>query len=263
MAEERITYPSASGGVPAYLAHPDGSGPYPGVIVIQEVFGLVPHIEDIARRFAQEGYVAIAPDLYCHDELFKSLSAQDIGMSFAVRGPDIEAGLAQLPEDRRDNVRRAIEWRTKKDSSTYIPDLQSALAYLQSRPDVRNDAIASIGYCMGGGLSAQLACTGADLAACVINYGPIPPLDQVKNIKCPVQGHYGSEDPGITLKVPELEQAMKDAGKEFTAYVYEGAQHGFFADYRPSYNAEAAKLTWERTLDFFNRNLKRQPVGAR
>src|SRR5947208_13313731 len=102
IADERITYPSASGGVPAYLARPEGNGPFPGVIVIQEIFGLVPHIEDIARRFAREGYVAVAPDLYCHDQAFKSLNPAHIGMSFQVRGPDIEAGLAQIPEEHRE-----------------------------------------------------------------------------------------------------------------------------------------------------------------
>jgi carboxymethylenebutenolidase len=144
-----------------------------------------------------------------------------------------------------------------------VPDLRAAVDYLKGRSDVRANAIGSIGYCMGGGLSGQLATSGADIAAAVINYGPIPPLDEVPNVRCAVMGHYGGEDTGITSRVPELEEAMKRHGKDFTAHVYEGAPHAFFNDERPSYRAEAAALTWERTLDFFRRHLKGAAVGAR
>lgn len=261
---ERLTYPSASGGVQAYLASPATGQPWPAILVIQEVFGLVPHIEDVARRFAGEGYLALAPDLYCHDPLRASLALEDIEQSMIVaRATDVEAAIAQLPAGQQDGVRRAVRWRNERDSSTYVPDLQAAVVYLKSRADVRGDAIGAVGYCMGGGLSGQLATSGADIAAAVINYGPIPPLDQIPNVRCVVQGHYGGADVGITSRVPELEAAMKAHGKDFTAYVYEGAPHAFFNDLRPSYTPDAAKLTWERTLDFFDRNVRRAPVGVR
>ncbi len=261
---DRLTYPSASGGVRAYLAHPTDGQPWPAIIVIQEVFGLEPHIEDVTRRFARQGYLALAPDLYCHDPVRAALTVQDIEQMLGLaRASDFEAAVRELPADRQEPVRRAMEWRNKRDSSTYVPDLLAAVDHLKGRADVRGDAIGAIGYCMGGGLSGQLATAGADIAAAVINYGAVPPLDQVPNVRCVVQGHYGGDDQGITSRVPELEAAMKTHGKQFTAYVYDGAPHAFFNDTRPSYRAEAAKLTWDRTLDFFERHVKRSPVGVR
>lgn len=261
---ESPTYPSPSGGVKSYLAKPATGQPWPALIVIQEVFGLVAHIEDLAGRFAREGYLALAPDLYCHDPLRPTLTLQDIEQSMVVaRAPDVDAAIRELPTDRQAGVRRAVDWRNKRDSSTYVPDLRAAIDYLKKRSDVRPDAIGAIGYCMGGGLSGQLATSGADIAAAVINYGGIPPLDEVPNVRCVVQGHYGGTDVGITSRVPELEAAMKAHGKSFTAYVYDGAPHAFFNDTRPSFHPEASKLTWERTLDFFDRHVRRAPVGAR
>jgi len=261
MSAERITYPSASGGVQAYLAKPDsGSAPWPGLIVIQEVFGLVDHIEDLARRFAGEGYVAIAPDLYCHDQVKKTIADQDLMQAMGARSaPDPEAVLKQLPPERESAARKALEWLTKRDMSTYVPDLRAAVDYLRSRPDVRKNAIGSIGYCMGGMLSGALAASGIDIQAAVIYYGQNPWIDQVQNIRCPVQGHYGGEDPNITSGIPKLDEAMKKHGKPFTHFVYEGAKHAFFNDQRPNYHPGAAKLAWGRTIDFLGKHVK----GAR
>lgn len=260
---ERLTYPSGSGGVQAYLARPPGGQPWPAIIVIQEVFGLDSHIEDLARRFAAQGYLALAPDLYCHDPARAQLRVRDIAESMPVRrAPDVEEAIRRLPADRQDGVRRALAWLKTRDSSTYVPDLQAAVDFLKGRPDVRVEAVGCIGYCMGGGLSGQLAATGADLAAAVIYYGSPPALDQVPNVRCPVQGHYGGEDQGITSRVPEFEAAMRQHGKDFTHYVYEGAPHAFSNDTRPSYRAEASKVAWERTLDFLERHLKRALVGG-
>jgi len=261
---ENLTYSGPTGPVKAQLARPAEGGPWPAIIVIQEVFGLVPHIEDVARRFAGEGYVTLAPDLYSHDSVRPTLDDEAIVQSFAVRGaPDKEAAIAALPADRQEPVRRAVDWMTNRDASTYVPDLRAAMDWLRARPDVRGSAIASIGYCMGGGLSGALAASGADLAAAVIYYGGAPPLDRLTNVRCPVQGHYGGEDPGITGQVPKFAEAMAAAGKDFTPYVYEGAPHAFFNDQRPSYRSEPSQLAWERTLDFFERHLKGAAVGAR
>lgn len=261
---ERMTYPSASRGVQAYLARPPSGQPWPAIIVIQEVFGLVAHIEDVARRFAQEGYLALAPDLYCHDPVRATLEGRDIEDAMPVRrAQDLEAAIGQLAADRQAPVRRALRWLEERDSSTYVPDLLAAVDYVKGRPDVRADAVGAIGYCMGGGLCGQLATAGADIAAAVINYGGVPPLEQVPNVRCSVQGHYGGADVGITSRVPELEAAMKAHGKDFTSYVYDGAPHAFFNDTRPSYREDASRLTWQRTLDFLERHLKRAPVGVR
>ena len=233
------------------------------MIVIQEVFGLDDHIEDLARRFAREGYLALAPDLYCHDSVRATLSIEDIESALAAGRGDVEANIRQLPADRQERVRRAIDWRNNRNTSTYVPDLEAAVAYLKGRSDVRSEAVGCIGYCMGGGLSGQLATSGAEVAAAVINYGAPPPANDIPKVRCAVQGHYGGLDTGITSRIPDFEAAMKGAGKDFTAYVYEGAQHAFFNDMRPSYHPEASKLTWERTLDFLQRHLKLAAVGTR
>jgi carboxymethylenebutenolidase len=259
---ERLTYPATDGDLRAYLARPSGGEPWPAIIVIQEVFGLVDHIEDVARRFAAEGYLALAPDLYTHDKVRPTLDDEDIVAAFPFRGRADQIAV-EVPAEKQEGVRRALDWLTNRNLSTYVPDLRAAVDYLRSRPDVRSSAIGAVGFCMGGGLVGQLVASGADVAAGVIFYGPPPPLDRVGNVRCPVQGHYGGEDPGITNNVPAFEEAMRSAGKDFTAYVYDGAPHAFNNDQRPSYHAEAAKVAWERTLDFFQRHLKGAPVGAR
>src|SRR5712692_3088913 len=262
MAGEHLTYSGPNGPVKAYLATPEGSGPWPGLIVIQEVFGLDPHIEDVARRFAEEGYLTVAPDLYCHDQAFPSVPKEGIIPAIGLRREkDAEAPLKAMPADQQEAVGKAWHWLTNRDASTYVSDLQAALAFLKGRSDCTG-AIGAIGFCMGGGLSGQLAAAGADLNAAVIYYGPIPPVDKVGNIKCPVQGHYGGDDPGITGTVPQLQAAMAANSKDFTAYVYEGAPHAFNNDTRPSYHAEAAKTAWGRTSEFLAKHLKGASVGA-
>jgi carboxymethylenebutenolidase len=259
---ERLTYTATDGDLKAYLARPTGGEPWPAIIVIQEVFGLVDHIEDVARRLAGEGYLTLAPDLYTNDPVRPTLSDEDIVAAFPFRGRADQIAV-EVPAEKQEGVRRALDWLTNRNLSTYVPDLRAAVDYLRGRPDVRSSAIGAVGFCMGGGLVGQLVASGADIAAGVIFYGPPPPLDKVANVRCPVQGHYGGEDPGITNNVPAFEEAMRSAGKDFTAYVYEGAPHAFNNDQRPSYHAEAAKTAWERTLDFFQRHLKGAPVGAR
>jgi carboxymethylenebutenolidase len=121
-----------------------------------------------------------------------------------------------------------------------------------------------VGYCWGGGILGQLIVAGADLAAASIYYGEPPPFDQIGQVRCPVQGHYGTGDTVVGYQfVPDLEAAMQDQGKAFTSYLYEDAPHAFFNDTGPRYRAEAAKLAWERTLAFFQSHLKGTAVPAR
>jgi len=255
---QRMNYPSASGGVEAYLVEPSiGSKPWPALIVVPEVFGLVDHIEDVARRFAAEGYLALAVELYCHDPVRKAFSDHDILQAIPARfAQDPEQVIAQLPADRQPGIRKTLDWLINRDTSTYLPDLQDAVNYLKSRPDVKKNAIGAVGFCMGGMLSGALAASGAGIAAAVVYYGQIPPLDQVPNIRCPVLGHYAGEDPPITPNVPKLKEAMQRHKKEFTAHIYEGAKHAFNNDQRANYHPGAAKLAWGRTLEFFQKHLK-------
>jgi carboxymethylenebutenolidase len=135
--------------------------------------------------------------------------------------------------------------------------------YLLDRADVLPTAIGAIGFCMGGRLAGTFATTGVHLAAAVIFYGPIPPLDGVPNLRCPIQGHYGGDDLSVTSRVPELGAAMKAAGKEFTYFVYEGAPHAFHNNTRPSYHPAAAELSWSRALQFLAQHVKSASARAR
>jgi carboxymethylenebutenolidase len=218
----------------------------------------------MTRRIASEGYVALAPDLYSHDEVFGKLNQGDFGGPAlgAAFSPDPEAVISKMPADKQDSVRAIVSWFKTRDQSTYLPDLQSAVQYLRGRHDV-NGAVGVVGFCMGGGLAGRLAAAGADIQAGVIYYGPIPPVDQVGNIRCPLTGHYGGEDPNITNNVPQFQAAMAANGKDFTAYVYQGAPHAFNNDTRPSYHADAATTAWPRTLDFLQKTLKATDVTVR
>jgi carboxymethylenebutenolidase len=261
---EYVTFPSAAGEVRGYLARLEGSERLPALLVLSEWTGLIPYIEDVSRRLAREGYLALAPDLYSGDPVRAGMDVDDLEMATEVgRAPTVEAGLEEVPPDHREAVRRAHEWRRARTGENHVPFMLGTLAYLQSRPDVIREAIGSIGFCMGGRLSATLATTGAELAAAAIFYGPNPPIKDVPNVRCPVEGHYGSEDPSVTLKVPLLDEAMKAAGKQFNYYVYKGAPHAFHNDTRKDYHREASLVSWARVLEFLDKNVKCAVASAR
>lgn len=260
---EQLTYLSGARAVEADLALPAVPPPWPAVILIHEVTGTGDHFRDVATRFARQGYAALVPDLYSNDALYRTLHHSDIAHAMRVRhSRDIEAALQEYPAEERETIRRAVRWDRERDSSTYVPDLVAAIDYLRGRADVRGDAIGCVGYCWGGGLLGELLVAGGHLDAAAVYYGAPPPLTAVGNVRCPVEGHYGTADTvvGYTF-VPDLEGAMRANGKDFSAYLYEEAPHAFFNDTGARYRAEAAELAWERTLEFFGRHLKR--VAAR
>lgn len=227
---EMIEYPSGTIKVPAYLSRPQKSGTAPGaVLVIHEVFGLNDHIKSIADRISNEGYVALAPN-------------------FFIRAPE------PPPKDTTDMqaVRRAA---SSVPNDVAIKDMQAGLDYLKTLKDVHHK-FASIGFCMGGGFSYQIATHTKDLAGAVIFYGRTP-IELVPQVSCPLLGSFGSLDTGIPPeKLKEFEEALKKAGKTADIKIYEGAKHGFFNDTRPeAYNAEAAADAWQRTLKFFHERL--------
>jgi carboxymethylenebutenolidase len=146
-----------------------------------------------------------------------------------------------------------MRWLRTRDLSQNVADLQAARHWLASRTFTRADRIASLGFCMGGSLSARLAARGAPLAACVIFYGENPPSEQIQNIRCPVLGLYGGDDHRLTDHVPAFATAMQRAGRSFEYHVYPGAPHAFFNDTRATYRAEAAADAWTRVLAFLHR----------
>jgi len=209
-----------------FLAKPKTEGKYPAVIVIQEIWGLVDHIKDVAKRVAAEGYVTIAVDLFDGEIVMK------------------------LDDGRR--------LREKYTEQKILGDLEGAFNYLKTLDYVNPRRIGSMGFCMGGGLSLLLACHNRELAAAVVFYGRNPsPIDLVKNIQCPILGNYAGADRGISESdINLLKQTLTKYGKVFDVKVYPEAPHAFFNDTRESYRPEAAKDAWERTLQFFRKILK-------
>jgi carboxymethylenebutenolidase len=223
---EDVTYAGSKGTVRGYVARPTAGGRGPGVVVIHENRGLQPHIRDVARRAALAGYVALAPDL---------MSA---------------IGGTPATED---------EARTKfaqVEVPVALADALKSIEYLRGRPDAAGK-IGVVGFCWGGSMVGRIAASGADVQAGVVFYGSAPPLDQVPAIKTPLLLHYAGIDERVNATVPPFEAALKAAGKPYTVFMYEGAQHAFHNDTAGArYDAMAASMAWSRTIEFFDRNLR-------
>jgi carboxymethylenebutenolidase len=217
-----VGFPAESGTVSGYLARPAGAGTAPGVLVIHENKGLTPYIESVTRRLAIAGYVALAPDL---------LSRAGGTASFADPAEATAAlGKIMPPE--------------------LVADLRAALSYLQGLDHVNGSALAVLGFCFGGGLAWRLATEDSRLSGAIPFYGPIPPLEAVPGITAPVFAIYGELDERITSKLPVIEEAMSEHGKDFDVAVYSGAQHAFHNDTNPDrYNPEAAEQAWSAALE--------------
>ena len=221
----RVTFKANGHTTEGYLAKP-GSGKGRGVVVLQEWWGLVPHIEDIANRFAAEGFVALAPDLY-HGE--------------KATGPD-QAGKLMMALD--------IE-RSEK-------DLAGAIDYLKAQPGVTGSTVGTVGFCMGGALSLFAASKNPEVGACVVFYGGHPNVKpDLPALKAPVLGLWAGKDGFVTPEVVAvLEKQLAELGKPHEFHTYPNAQHAFFNDTRPEvYDPAAAKDAWTRTIEFFRRAL--------
>ena len=223
---EYITYPGETGEIRASLARPKGEAKLPGVIVIHENRGLNPHIEDVARRIALAGYVAIAPD-----------ALSPLG------------GTPNDPDEARNLIR-------KLDSQSTTKNYLAAVQYLKTHP-LSTGKVGCMGFCWGGGVANQLAVNSPDLTASVPFYGRQPAPGDVPRIKAPLLLHYGGLDKRINEGIAAYEAALKKASVDYKIYIYEGAAHAFFNDTNESrYNKEAAQLAWQRTLSFFKEKLK-------
>jgi carboxymethylenebutenolidase len=221
----RITYPGATGEIKAYMARPRGAGKLPAVIVIHENRGLNPHIEDVTRRVALEGFLALGPDL----------------LSPA-------GGTPQNEDTARDMI-------GKLDRAQAVQNLVAAVAFL-SKHAQGNGKVGSMGFCWGGGMSGELAVNASDLDAAVVYYGPQPKADLDK-IKAPLLLHYAGQDARINEGIPAFEEALKKANKKYTMHMYDGAQHAFNNDTSEArYSKPAAEQAWARTITFLKDNLK-------
>jgi carboxymethylenebutenolidase len=223
---ETVEFPVNGEAGRAYLAVPVGDGPLPGVVVVQEWWGLDEHIQDVARRLAAEGFVALAPDLY-HGKVTKE--------------PD-----------------KAQKMMMSLDMGHATKELVKATDYLASRPETAGRQIGAIGFCMGGGLALNLACENPKIRAAAPFYGINPtPIDKVRNLQGPILAVYGENDTFAGESVRrELEQALKADNIPHEIGVYPGADHAFFNDTRPEvYDRDAAADAWQRALSLFRNSL--------
>jgi carboxymethylenebutenolidase len=221
-----ITYKGASGDVKAYEAKPKGAGKLGAVIVIHENRGLNAHIQDVARRLALEGFVAVAPDLL--------------------------SPLGGTPGDQ-DQARDMIG---KLDQKQLTANLVALVQFLEKNPET-NGKVGAVGFCWGGGNVNQLAVHSPDLDAAVPYYGRQPTAEDVAKIKAPIMAHYGALDKNVNAGIPAFEEALKKNNKKYTLYVYEGANHAFNSDVSPDrYHKPSADLAWKRTVEFLKENLK-------
>ncbi|NJS36701.1 MAG: dienelactone hydrolase family protein [Brachymonas sp.] len=220
-----VNSPDGYGSIKAYVAKPaNSSGKLPAVLVIHENRGLNPHIEDITRRIALDGYVAFAPDAL--------------------------TSLGGYPGDE-DKARADF---AKLDQAKTRNDFLASYAHLKARADVTSK-IGAVGFCYGGGMVHFLSTRLPDLAAGVPFYGNHPAAEEAVKVKSPLQIHFAGIDERINAAWPAYEAALKAAGARYAAHIYAGTQHGFNNDTTPRFDAAAAKLAWERTLSFFKQHL--------
>jgi len=218
--------PKGSGTMRGYLAAPAGAkGKLPAVVVIHENRGLNPYIEDVARRLAVEGYTAFAPDA--------------LAPAGGYPGND-EAAAAMFQ---------------KLDPAKRTEDLLAAVDFAKLRPDF-SGRVGAVGFCFGGTVVNTIATRFPDLAAAVPYYGAQPKPEDAARIRSPMLLHYASEDHRITGGWPAFEKVLKAHHVEYHAYIYPHTQHGFHNDTTPRYDEAAAKLSWQRTLDFLGKHLK-------
>lgn len=228
LKSEYINYPSPKGAgtIKALLSQPaDAKGKLPGIVVVHENRGLNPHIEDVARRAALAGYISIAPDMLT-----------PLG------------GYPGTDDQGR-------ELQSKRDRNEMLEDFIAAFNYLQAHKDCTGK-VGVVGFCFGGWISNMMAVRIPELVAAVPFYGGQPATEDVPNIKAPLLLHYAALDTRVNEGWPAYEKALKENKKEYTAYMYADANHGFHNDTTPRYDKTAAELAWKRTIDFFNQKLK-------
>jgi carboxymethylenebutenolidase len=223
-----ITYNSPKGGgtIKALLSMPaDAKKPLGGIVVVHENRGLNPHIEDVARRAALAGFISLAPDAL--------------------------TPLGGYPG----NDDQGRELQSKRDRNEMLEDFIAGYAYLKKHKDC-NGNVGVVGFCFGGWIANMMAVRIPDLAAAVPFYGGQPDREDVSKIQAPLLLHYAGLDTRVNEGWPAYEAALKENGKQYTAYMYANTNHGFHNDTTPRYDKAAAELAWKRTIDFFNEKLK-------
>ena len=222
-----INYPAPGLDMRAFLAHPKKEGKFPAVVVIHENRGLQPHIQDVAKRFAQEGFLALAPD------------------ALTPLGGTPEGDQSAVPEMFRE-----------LNNDDTIDNFVAAVKYLKTHP-LSTGKVGCTGFSWGGAMTNQVAVNSADVDAAAPYYGRQPAVEDVAKISAPIMAHYAENDPGINAGIEAFEEELKNQNKDYQIFIYEGASHSFNNDTNPDrYHPEAAKLAWDRTIAFFKEQLK-------
>ena len=226
LAAQSVTFPAGGGQMSGYQAQPKNTSKLPAILVIHENRGLNPHIEDVTRRFALEGFLALAPDAL--------------------------APMGGSPADPE----KAIEMIKTLNMEETVKNFAAAAAYLKTHPQ-STGKVGVVGFCWGGALANMLAVQSADIIAAVPYYGKQPPTEDVVKIKAALLLHYAGLDERINSGIPALKEALAKNHVEYEMYMYEGADHAFNNDTNPArYNKQAAELAWKRTIEFLTRTLK-------
>ena len=225
---ETVTVPSpnGNGSIKGYFVRPaNAGGKLPAVLVVHENRGLNPYIEDVARRFATNNFIALAPD-----------------------------GLTSVGGYPGDDEKAGALFR-QVDAAKMLQDFVAAAGWLKTHAE-STGKVGAVGFCFGGGVVNSLAVRIPDLAAAAPFYGRQPSAEDAAKINAPLLLHYAQNDQGVNQGWPAYEAALKAGNKRYEAFVYPNTQHGFHNDTTPRYEEAAAKLAWQRTLDFFNKNLR-------
>jgi carboxymethylenebutenolidase len=229
VASETVQFTSDQATIRAFLARPsDASAAVPGALILHEWWGLTDHIRDVARRFAQEGVAALAPDLYAR-----------LGSKVAASPQEAAALMSALS------------------AQAVLRDLNAAIRCLATQPVVDPLRLGVVGFSMGGTFALTQATHNSDLKAAVVFYGKVPPPESFRYLLCPVQYHYAAKDVWVTRReIEQMVQGLARYGKPGTVQVYPEADHAFFNDTRPEvYRAQDARLAWDRTLMFLRQHL--------
>ena len=222
-----VNYPAPKMDIRAFLAHPQREGKFPAVVVLHENRGLQPHIQEVTKRFAQEGFLAMAPD-----------------------------ALTPVGGTPENDQSRAAELMRSLDNDDTVNNLVAAVKYLKTHPR-STGKVGCTGFSWGGAMTGQVAVNSPELDAAVPYYGRQPATEDVVKINAPIMAHYAETDPGINAGIAAFEEELKKHNKDFQIFIYDGTAHGFNNDTNPQrYHPEAAKLAWDRTVGFFKEKLR-------